>query len=402
MAVDPWIDLFLYPTSGTIGSLLAVTTLAATIIMIIVWAFANILNNDGIKAYVKMEFFELFYSLFLFALIFAFFPVFDVVVGESVPSLFTGVTNGKIALKTADPSTGYELVPKHFRYAKFFLESLFKEAVFLNDEIFSSYAVTGLLGDIYLSLDLFWEQRSFIDYNPFKGFFHIGNVIKLQLFELVAKVALITKFQELFMHVFISGFFSVFLGGGLILRSFQVTRRLGGLLMAIALALYFIFPLAYIFAGSVFDHVGGIGKFHIDYDSAEGLMNPLKGVVPEDAYDYSALIESGMSEQEIKEKVQEGAMMTDFCQLLSNETDPGSEAEIAHTQSVIGEWANNFQEKDLDVPFFEPMYIDKASRLIFFSMFFSFIGLMMTIASIRSLSALFGGDLEIAGLTHII
>jgi hypothetical protein len=47
-------------------------------------------------------------------------------------------------------------------------------------------------------------------------------------------------------------------------------------------------------------------------------------------------------------------------------------------------------------------YIDMVSRLTFFSLFFSFLGVMATIAAVKSLSGLFGGDLEIAGLTHLI
>jgi hypothetical protein len=41
-------------------------------------------------------------------------------------------------------------------------------------------------------------------------------------------------------------------------------------------------------------------------------------------------------------------------------------------------------------------------RMVFFSLFFSFLAVMSTIAAIKGLSPLFGGDVEIAGLTHLV
>jgi hypothetical protein len=46
--------------------------------------------------------------------------------------------------------------------------------------------------------------------------------------------------------------------------------------------------------------------------------------------------------------------------------------------------------------------VDALARMAFFSIFFSLFGILATIASIRSISVTFGGDIEIAGLTHLI
>ncbi|HID73152.1 TPA: hypothetical protein EYP38_04370 [Candidatus Micrarchaeota archaeon] len=46
--------------------------------------------------------------------------------------------------------------------------------------------------------------------------------------------------------------------------------------------------------------------------------------------------------------------------------------------------------------------IDVLARLTFFSVFFSLFSILGTIATIRSLSMTFGGDIEIAGLTRLI
>jgi hypothetical protein len=46
--------------------------------------------------------------------------------------------------------------------------------------------------------------------------------------------------------------------------------------------------------------------------------------------------------------------------------------------------------------------IEVAARLTFFATFFALFGIIGTIAATRSLSATFGGDIELAGLTRLI
>ena len=46
--------------------------------------------------------------------------------------------------------------------------------------------------------------------------------------------------------------------------------------------------------------------------------------------------------------------------------------------------------------------LDLLARLMFFSTFFSFIAVIATIANIKVLSPMLGGDVEIAGLTRLI
>ncbi|MDD5022821.1 MAG: hypothetical protein PHU63_01505 [Candidatus ainarchaeum sp.] len=405
----PWdTDSVLQNRYAEIASLVAVTLLAATGILVIVWAFANILSNEELKAYVKSELFEIVYSAFLFIILFSMFPIFSEVAESAAASIYPPNVRLEIAALSSQPETGYNLLPSHFRYPKYFLSKLFLESVSLGEDIFDSYAWTGVLGEVYISLDLFWEQRGFINYNPIKGFYHLGNVAKLQLFSLNSKVGIIAKFQEIFLHVFISGFFVPFLAAGTVLRSFQLTRKLGGLMMAISLALYFIFPLTYIFAGAVFEHSGGsIGSFKIDSTTAESLINPLGDAITEEDLsqfsDLEKLVKTpGTSEKDLQNYFEANAKDDDtICNLVFG-ADKGDDSDLEKTSESIEKWAGNFQENGMDVGFIDDAYIDKVAKLIFFSMSFSFFAIMATVASIRSISAVLGGDLEIAGLTHLI
>ncbi len=399
-APKPWEEIFTTHATN-IGSLVGLTLLAATGIIVIVWMFANLLNHEPLKAYAKLELFEIIYSAVLFLFIFSLFPTFDAVAASSVQPLFSDNTHA-IVIANSLSDDSYAQLPRHFQYAKYFLSSVFNEAVLFNTEIFGEYSWTALLAHVTFQLDLFWEQRSFINYAPISGFFHLGNVIKTQIFDLVTKVALITKFQEIFLHVFIIGFFPTFLAAGIILRSFQLTRKLGGLLLAIVLSLYFIFPMAYLLGGAVYDSVGGVGSFKIDASAAAPLLNPLQGTTPLDDSSFSDLQNKYGSdiskiEQELKDSSKE-----DICAILSNIDEGGSTTESEAVQKSLEEWSDNFQKNSIDVLPADDEYFDIPARLIFFSMFFSFFGLMTTVATIRSLSGMFGGDLEIAGLTHLI
>ena len=46
--------------------------------------------------------------------------------------------------------------------------------------------------------------------------------------------------------------------------------------------------------------------------------------------------------------------------------------------------------------------IDATARFVFFSMFFALLSIFSTVAATRSLSPLLGGDIELAGLTHLL
>ena len=46
--------------------------------------------------------------------------------------------------------------------------------------------------------------------------------------------------------------------------------------------------------------------------------------------------------------------------------------------------------------------VDTLARLAFFSVFFALLGALATIAAIKNLSIMLGGETEIAGLTHLI
>ncbi len=383
---------------STLALYVGLALLASTGIVSIAWMTASFFNHDGIKAYAKAEIFEIIYSAVLLVLIFAMFSVFDSAISASVGSIYSTKTINEVT-SLAHNDAAYSSIPVHFQYSKYFLESLFNEGVIFNANLYSWYSITGVLEDIYLSVDLFWEQRGLINYNPLKGFFHMGNSIKMQVFDLVIKVLVITKFQEIFFHVFLYGVFPAFLGAGLVLRSFQATRKLGGLMIALALGFYFIFPLAYMLGGMIYD--GSDGMYKSIKTSVDTSLSP-NYIGTSINSNMAGEIEDTVENREfntLSDSIEQDLSKLNDMDIAGSFINPGFSE---YNEGSFKTWTDKLKDEGVKITAIDDSYMKVSSRLIFFSMFFSFFGLMATIASVRSLSMLFGGDMEIAGLTHLI
>ena len=83
------------------------------------------------------------------------------------------------------------------------------------------------------------------------------------------------------------------------------------------------------------------------------------------------------------------------------------EADMTAARDETDKWFSKVEmqskfDSGISVAYKEGGPVDALARIAFFSAFFSLFGILATIASIRSLSVTFGGDIEIAGLTHLI
>ena len=88
-------------------------------------------------------------------------------------------------------------------------------------------------------------------------------------------------------------------------------------------------------------------------------------------------------------------------------SDAEATAESQTLTSKVTEWLKQFTKLSVLDPFAQTAWkpngpLDSMARLTFWGMFFSLLSIIATIGSIRSLSATFGGDIEISGLTRLI
>lgn len=394
----------------------------SVILISLVYIISNAISNDKLKAWAKSEIFEVLYSAILFGVIVFAIVSFDTVVNYLVfqqlgsDTFAAGVCNGA-ALNLQ--GTNYQQIPFcHIKLSMYFLGSLFNELSTMAFKTYQSYTVTSTIADMSINFELLTEKSGNFIFNPWRGCFVIGNQIKTMGFEFMTKLMTITKLQEVFVTFIGKALFPVLLSLGIVLRSFPYTRRLGGLLMAIAISLFFVYPMFYVFGAFVINAIKLDAQRYLTPGSALYQNPPIadylyfKGKLPS--------INPNLPDQDLQQAV------TDYTSAAPKPPDElAADAEKSipninlldrsiNQQSQLpafGSYIYTFVKKvtstiSCDIAVDDGLedggLMDSIARLSFFSGFFFILAIFTTIASIRSLSIVLGGDLEIAGLTHLI
>jgi len=411
-----------------------------------VYAVGSILMNEKIKTWAKMELVEVFYSAIIIMLGITSLPLIDSVVQSAI-----GVTDlGGHSMTTTwlrDPGAGifteqlvdicsddmiehpdsvYHKVPAcHMRIGVYYLRNIFSEATDFAYGVYKSYIWSSMAAEFSINVEVAFEQAGFFTWTPWRGFFTMGNVVKELSFDWSMKIMQITKFQEDMLILISSAIFPGLFVVGAILRTFAFTRRLGGLMLGLAITLYFIFPAFYAFGGLVTLSlkeqardiwIGSEANVHGTMDPpiantiyVTGNVSLPSGDMDLKQYDDDLANFESMSDEEFADYVENSDGLTPQIDLSKRTEMTPAEQEAAFERSNAGfsSWFGSVSRKNMwDV--FLPSYwgpngfIDVLARLAFFSLFFALFGILGTIAAVRSLSMTFGGDIEIAGLTRLI
>ncbi|MDO8554273.1 MAG: hypothetical protein Q7S22_05675 [Candidatus Micrarchaeota archaeon] len=429
----------------------------STVLVSLVYMFGSVLVDDKMKLWAKLELFEIFYSLILLAAVFSWIGMFDSVAygilhdsSGSNPSYLTqgffpdAANPGKYVTqdicsfapgtnydRAADPLalssvSPYADIPHcHIRLSIYYLNTIFQETSNVAFKIYQSYMITSTIADFAINIEFVTDKAGFFTITPWRGFFTMGNAMKTAGFDFAMKMMTLTKFQEILIAFVSKALFPNLFIVGLVLRTFSFTRRLGGLLMAIALALFYIFPMFYVFGAMLaisIQHAAYLGPDNIpsiaDHLYINGKVPLLTGSydLNQQQLDYYSLV--GVEPQVTRDKIADGASPDGYFPSvnlnlpngdadLTARTNQLSDADLKELQGVGTTFTGNlgkkkFYDNFVSISLEDGGVMDVVSRLTFFSVFFSFFGVLATIAAIRSISITLGGDVEIAGLTHLI
>jgi len=196
-------------------------------------------------------------------------------------------------------------------------------------------------------------------FTPFAGMSIITDSLNTS-FDIIVKVMIVMKAVEIFFDLTISSLYPTLLALGIVLRSFFMTRRLGGLLMAVAIGIYFILPLVYLLGHAI---VGATtAKTYVLLLGSSALENTVTGtdasnnLVPSQPAKYFGVWTS-----------------------------------VANTLAGDGSWLIG-----------DEGVLEKVAKLLIYTTFVPFVSLITTISFVKILSQNLGGDIEIAGLTRLI
>lgn len=405
--------------------------LISTGILGLVYILGNFLSNDKIKTWARIEVVEVIYSAVLILLAISFLGGANQVAESLVKNQNEPVGKGVFGQEVCSPAFAkadyYTGLPCHIKVGMHFLNSVFNEGNELASQMYQEYIITSMLAEVNLNVEITGEKTGVFAYTPIKGFFVQGNIVKSNMFDYTVKLMTITKFQEVLLRFIAMGIFPVMFTIGIILRTFFFTRKLGGLLMAMALSMFFIFPMFYALGGVFYGQmklkaitVSGnsdalaISSLYVEKDGLPVFGKIMSGGVLE----YKEIEAAGKSTYGTDafggtgtgspiNKLGGTDLGLDFCGVIDNAVEEGKK--MKDMEDEVNIWGKELDqqnwynpEKVITETLARGGYIDAVSRLTFFSLFFSFLGIMASIAAIKSLSAIFGGDLEIAGLTHLI
>ena len=207
--------------------------------------------------------------------------------------------------------------------------------------------------------------------SPFAGVGLIGDSLGLLFQALFMWIASMIA-QEFFLQLVRDALFPITLALGLIMRTFFFTRKLGGLLIAIAVGLYAVYPLLYILLAPQFIAAQDPAARWTDmYDQNSGTCSSANVA-------FNCPVRFNWLEYPVL-----------FLFIYSPEVNSIlPQNNILDPNGISFDWlayASNF-----------------VGTLSVHAVFIPAIIVYITIAFIKGLSAFLGGDMEIAGLTHLI
>ena len=436
----------------------------ATVMAALVYMLGILLMNDKMKTWAKMELVEVVYSAIIISMAIGGLPVIDGVVqgslgvsslgcpGGSCPSMTMAyipvIEGGTKTYKywdicgpeiAADPDSVYHDIDScHMRLGIWYLRELFEEAKTFAYDVYIDYIKTSMLAEFTINIEFVFEIAGFFTFTPWRGFFTMGNTVKGLAFDWALKLMMLNKFQEVLLRFIATALFPALFVMGAVMRTFTFTRRLGGLLLAMAITLYFLFPAFYAFGALLMIDIKNAvhdewvsntdinpkgadrpdppiaNTMYINYKDARNDFAMIGGsgvFRREEAYDSLDQFEAG-GDQQFYSRMEGGDQCATISVDMSSDwastaSDAERDAALRSARESTDSWLENVRTESkydhyVDHAWSPDGPLDSLARITFWSVFFSIFSLIGTIAAIRSLSMTFGGDIEIAGLTRLI
>lgn len=223
------------------------------------------------------------------------------------------------------------------------------------------------------------EAAEGISFSMYAGASMLGDAIGY-IFSFMSGWIVSFLAQEFFLRMVQDALFPILLALGLILRTFFFTRRLGGLLIAVAIGLYTIYPLMYILLADQFifadeniwyDRWNFYSCFCDNTDpwwvKALALVNPA----------VSSIIYTVRAPEDCPIRLCASDLLLSY-----------------------------FLPTPMPINIFQTNWLfalcESVGRLMVPALFIPVVIIIVTVSFIKGLSPLLGGDVEIAGLTHLI
>ncbi|MGC9057612.1 MAG: hypothetical protein ACP5H8_00840 [Candidatus Micrarchaeia archaeon] len=355
----------------------------------LMYMVSKLLSNENLLGFARHEFSQAIYSL--------------IIVGSTiggivlVNNLFcTALSDANLYTDECSQDIG---LTAHLKVAREHLAESYNNIRVLAKGVLRAYDWAATAGSASTSAGLFKIA-------PFK-YSVIHAFVYGELFSILYKVLLFVKFQELFLIINAIYFFPAFFNLGLVFRILPFTRKLGGLLMGITLGLFFALPYMYILSQVVIESAENFSyKFMLESSKHAFAFLTFGSIVDGDhKRDFEEYIEETRKQADTNVF---GKAVAE--QLMKRNVNYDYNIGISSNIPNAADNAAFGGGKQYSPQFYDPnspenrsySLTEVAARIILAVTFSSIFSLVGTLSAIREISSLFGGDVEIAGLTRLI
>ena len=398
---------------------LAVSALLITIhfgIIALSYMTSKVLSNSSLEGFSKHELNQAFYSLFILGSIFAAMLVANNLFCLSLVG--TGYTNACLSPQgfSFEGMNG----ALHLSVAREKMSMFYNDVRVLGKGALRAYDWADYFGDSSGGAGLISFKGI-----PFMGHASVHAGIYSECFDILSHVLFFVKFQELFLIINSVYFFPPLLYFGLVLRILPFTRKLGGLLLGISIATFYVLPYFYIAGWIIVESAPSFGTKYIVDTSAfvlpfmsfnvmgnDGVTEPIdmSKYIDELLYDQEKLNQEKIKVRDISmygiQAVQDAGLIEDDL-TISVPTDAEG---VVHGMGLVqGKYVDskNLYGDSRDYLMFREggrnnSFVNIVARVVLSTIFITLFAVVGTISAIKEISVLFGGDVEIAGLTRLI
>jgi hypothetical protein len=321
------------------------------------------LSNQMLLAWAKQEIFQVLVSAFLLGSLIA-------IIATTQTAMSSDLVSGGTFVCPPDHAC-------HIALAKEYVNAMYDDSAKMARSIVKVNSILVFLKNFKLVPELTIAPYMGITVlQPLAGLGIIYDSLRTCL-DVLIKVMMLLKVQEIIFDFIELALFPILLVMGLIFRTFFFTRKLGGLLIALAIGLYLVYPVVFILGHNMFVHTVTTDRTDptsfVSYN-----VNIVSNIVVVDTSDAEAKFQSELPD----------GTRIDFFESILNTIGGAGETIIGYGsgQYVIGEGG----------------FLDKTGLLLVYATFIPFAALMTTIGFVRGLSVALGGDIEIAGLTRLL
>jgi hypothetical protein len=230
-------------------------------IVALAWMYARTVRDDKMVGWCKGELMQLAYTvLILIASLALVSALSGSLAAVSRISLAGGAEaqswQGYVLARCAPTSNALYDRPCHIRLAEDYLQILASATTAQAETVLNYNSVLAEASSIGLSFRGMPDPAGNLDIAPLAGLSVPLETLGF-VFDIANKNLMVIRFQQFLLEFLHLAFFPLFLTLGLFLRTLYFTRKLGGLLIAIALGAYIVYPMMFVFfQGMLFSFTG--------------------------------------------------------------------------------------------------------------------------------------------------